>query len=55
MDQLQVKSYFQYLVNIFPTFQNYEISFASKDHLKILTPSTTKYGKKYLLSMAIKA
>lgn len=54
MYQLQIISYFQYLVNILPTFHNYETSLAIKDHLKILTATTTKYGKKSLFSMATK-
>ena len=54
MYQLQIISYFQYLVNVLPTFHNYETSFTSKDHLKVLTATTTKYCKKSL-GMSTKA
>ena len=36
------------------TSHNYETSFATKSHLKIPTVTTTRYGKRALISMATK-
>ena len=38
----------------FSTFHNYETSFAAKGHLKVLTVTTTTYGKGAFISMATK-
>ena len=38
----------------FPTFHNYETSFATKDQLKISSVTTTTYGKGAFISMSTK-
>ena len=67
-DKIKIENFLfisKYVKNILPsifnswfifssTSHNYETSFATKGHLKILTDTTTTYGKKAFISMAAK-
>ena len=67
-DKIKIENFLfisKYVKNILPsifnswcifssTSHNYETSFATKGHLKILTDTTTTYGKKAFISMATK-
>ena len=62
LDKIKIENFLfisKYVKNILPsifssTSHNYETSFATKGHLKILTDTTTSYGKKAFISMATK-